>query len=154
MANYNKVILVGNLTRDPRLSYTANNTAVADFGLAVNRRWRGQDGQMKEEVMFIDCSVFGKSAETFSQYMAKGRPVLVEGRLQLQQWQTQDGQKRSKHAVVVENFRFMGPAGERGPGGGPPAPRAAQEPAAAAPADAAPSYDGPEPAGPTDDIPF
>ncbi len=154
MANYNKVILVGNLTRDPRLSYTANNTPVADFGLAVNRRWRGQDGQMKEEVMFIDCSVFGKSAETFSQYMAKGRPVLVEGRLQLQQWQTQEGQKRSKHAVIVENFRFMGPAGERGPGGGPGTPRAAQEPAAAAPADAAPNYEGPEPAGPADDIPF
>ena len=91
MANYNKVILMGNLTRDPQLSYTANNTAIAEFGLAVNRKRKGADGQMKEEAMFIDCKVFGKRAETFSQYMAKGRPVLIEGRLEFRQWQTPGG---------------------------------------------------------------
>ncbi len=88
--------------------------------------------------------------------MAKGRPILIEGRLQLQQWQAQDGQKRSKHVVVVEAFHFVGPAGDRAEGGGAPrGPRPAQQ-AAPAPneADAAPSYDGPEPAGPGDDIPF
>jgi single-strand DNA-binding protein len=154
MANYNKVILVGNLTRDPQLSYTANNTPVAEFGLAVNRRWKGPDGNLKEETLFVDCKVYGRQAETFSQYMAKGRPVLVEGRLEFRQWQTPEGQKRSKHGVVVESFRFMGPAGERGAGGGAAAPRAAQEPAGAAQADAAPNYEAPEPAGPADDIPF
>ena len=156
MANYNKVILMGNLTRDPQLSYTANNTAIAKFGLAVNRRWRGPDGQQKEETMFVDCDIFGKSAEVFSQYMTKGRPVLVEGRLQLQQWQTPEGQKRSKHVVIVENFHFVAPAGDRGEGGGgaPRGPRPAQQQAPAAEADSAPSYDGPEPAGPGDDIPF
>lgn len=151
MANFNKVILAGNLTRDPQLSYTANNTAVAEFGLAVNRRWRGPDGQNKEETMFVDCKVFGKQAETFSQYMSKGQPVLLEGRLEFRQWQSQDGQKRSKHAVVVEAFQFLGGSRE---GGAPRGPRAAQQQApAASEADAMPDYDGPDVA-PGDDIPF
>jgi single-strand DNA-binding protein len=153
MANYNKVILMGNLTRDPQLSYTANNTAVAKFGLAVNRRWRGADGQQKEETMFVDCDIFGKSAETFSQYMAKGRPVLIEGRLDFRQWQTPEGQKRSKHSIFVENFQFLG-GGDRAEGGGAPrGPRPAQQQAPASEADSAPNYEGPE-QGPGDDIPF
>jgi single-strand DNA-binding protein len=152
MANYNKVILAGNLTRDPQLSYTANNTAIAKFGLAVNRKWRGPDGQQKEETLFIDCDIFGKPAETFSQYMTKGQPVLLEGRLQLQQWQSQDGQKRSKHSVVVDGFQFLGGPRE---GGAPRGQRPAQQQApAASEGDVAPNYDAPTPAGPEDDIPF
>lgn len=152
MANFNKVILAGNLTRDPQLSYTANNTAVAEFGLAVNRKWKAGDGQQREDTMFVDCKVFGKSAEIFSQYMAKGRPVLIEGRLDFYQWQTPEGQKRSKHSIFVENFQFLGQGGG-GEGGGQqrrPAPQAAQ----AGQEQPSPDYDAPEPSGPADDIPF
>lgn len=108
MANYNKVILAGNLTRDPQLSYLPSNTPVAEFGLAINRKWRAQDGQMKEDTCFIDCRAYARSAETISQYMTKGRPILIEGRLQYQHWVAQDGSKRSKHIVVVEQFQFLG----------------------------------------------
>ena len=113
MANYNKVILVGNLTRDPQLSYLPSQTPVCEFGLAVNRRWRGQDGEQREETCFIDCRCYGKQAETFNQYMAKGRPVLIEGRLQYDRWEGQDGQKRSKHRISVQNFQFLGQGGGR-----------------------------------------
>jgi single-strand DNA-binding protein len=118
MANYNKVILVGNLTRDPQLSYLPSQTAVCEIGLAVNRRWRGQDGQQREETCFVDCKCFGRQAETLNQYMAKGRQLLVEGRLTLDTWETQDGQKRSKHRVVIENFQFLDSGGGGGAGGG------------------------------------
>ena len=111
MANYNKVILVGNLTRDPQMSYLPSQTPVVEFGIAVNRRWRGQDGQNREETCFIDCTAFGKQAETLNQYMSKGRPVLVEGRLQYDTWEGKDGTKRSKHRVVVERFQFLGQGG-------------------------------------------
>lgn len=108
MASYNRIILVGNLTRDPELSYTPSNTAICKFGMATNHKWRDRDQNTKEEVCFVDCVLFGKSAETFNQYMSKGRSVLVEGRLTLNQWTSQEGQKRSKHEVFVENFTFMG----------------------------------------------
>ncbi len=108
MANYNKVILVGNLTRDPQLSFLPSQTPVCEFGLAVNRRWRGQNGEQRESTCFIDCRLYGKRAETFNQYLAKGKPVLVEGRLELDTWESPDGQKRSKHRINVENFEFMG----------------------------------------------
>jgi len=85
MANFNKVILAGNLTRDPQLSYLPSNTPVCEFGMAINRKWRGQDGQMREEACFVDLRIFGRQAETFNQYMSKGRAVLVEGRLRLDQ---------------------------------------------------------------------
>jgi single-strand DNA-binding protein len=113
MANFNKVLLMGNLTRDPQLSYLPSQTAVVDFGLAVNRRWTGKDGQTKEEVCFVDCRAFGKPAETINKYLSKGRAVFVEGRLTLDSWTAQDGTKRSKHRVTVENFQFLGapPAG-------------------------------------------
>ncbi len=107
MANFNKVILVGNLTRDPVLSYLPNKTAVVELGIAVNRRWRSADGQQREETCFIDCRAFGRPAETINQYCAKGRPILLEGHLQYQQWTAQDGGKRSKHVIVVEGFQFM-----------------------------------------------
>lgn len=113
MANFNKVMLMGNLTRDPQLSYTPSQTAVVDFGLAVNRKWKGQDGENKEETCFVDCRAFGRTAENINKYLAKGRPLFVEGRLTFDSWTAQDGTKRSKHRVTVENFQFLG-----GPGGG------------------------------------
>ncbi|MGC9454911.1 MAG: single-stranded DNA-binding protein [Phycisphaerae bacterium] len=116
MANYNKVILVGNLTRDPQMSYLPSQTPVVEFGLAVNRRYKDQSGQQREETCFIDCKSFGKSAEILNQYMSKGRPILVEGRLHLDTWEAQDGSKRSKHRVIVEQFQFLGGGG----GGGAP----------------------------------
>jgi len=115
MANFNKVLLMGNLTRDPQLSYTPNQTAVVDFGLAVNRRWKGQDGENKEETCFVDCRAFGRTAENINKYLTKGRPLFVEGRLSFDSWTAQDGTKRSKHRVTVENFQFLGSPG--GPGG-------------------------------------
>ncbi len=113
MANYNKVLLIGNLTRDPQLSYLPSQTAVVEFGLAVNRRWTGKDGQKKEETCFIDCRAFSKTAETINKYLSKGRPIFVEGRLDFDTWTAQDGSRRSKHRVTVENFQFLGGA----PGG-------------------------------------
>jgi single-strand DNA-binding protein len=107
MANFNKVLLIGNLTRDPQLSYTPNQTAVADFGLAVNRKWKGQDGENKEETCFVDCRAFGRIAENINKYLTKGRPLFVEGRLTFDSWTAQDGTKRSKHRVTVENFQFL-----------------------------------------------
>ena len=112
MANFNKVFLIGNLTRDPQLSYLPSQTAVVEFGLAVNRRWTGKDGTKKEETCFVDCRAFGKPAETLNKYMSKGRPLLVEGRLTLDSWTAQDGSKRSKHRVTVENFQFLGSPGQ------------------------------------------
>ena len=82
MANYNKVILVGNLTRDPQMTYLPSQMPVVEFGLAVNRRWRGPDNQQREETCFVDCRAYGRQAETINQYMNKGKPILVEGRLQ------------------------------------------------------------------------
>ena len=108
MASYNRIVLVGNLTRDPQLSFTPSNTAICKFGLAMNHKWRDREGNTREEVCFVDCTVFGRAAETFNQYMSKGRPVLVEGRLSLNQWTTPEGDKRSKHEVVVDNFTFLG----------------------------------------------
>jgi len=110
---YNKVILWGNLTRDPQLSYTPNQTPVVDFGIAVNRKWKGQDGIEKEDVCFIDCSMFGKRAEVINKYLDKGMPLLVEGRLSFDQWEAQDGSNRSKHRVTVENFQFVPVSGQR-----------------------------------------
>lgn len=108
MASYNRIVLMGNLTRDPQLSYTPSNTAVCKFGIATNRKWRDRDGGDREDVCFVDCVLFGKGGEVFNQYMSKGRSVLVEGRLTLNQWTTPEGDKRSKHEVFVENFTFVG----------------------------------------------
>jgi single-strand DNA-binding protein len=121
MASYNKIIMIGNLTRDPQMSYLPSQTPVVEFGLAVNRRWRGSDNQQREETCFIDCRAYGKQAETINQYLAKGRSVLVEGRLEFDSWEGKDGVKRSKHRIFVERFSFVGPA----PAGG-AAPRAGQ----------------------------
>jgi len=108
MASYNRVILMGNLTRDPQLKTLPNSdTQACDFALAVNRRWKDTDGADKEEVMFIDCVAFGKPAQTIGENLAKGRPIHVEGRLRLEQWDQDDGQHRTKHRVVVEQFSFV-----------------------------------------------
>ncbi len=124
MASYNKVLLLGNLTRDPQLSYTPSQTAVVDFGLATNRKWTGQDGSQREETCFVDCRAFGKQAETINKYLTKGRPVFIEGRLTFDSWTAQDGTKRSRHRVTIESFQFLGSgggqaAGDQQPGPGP-----------------------------------
>ena len=115
MTGFNKVILAGNLTRDPEVRYTPGGMAIAKFGLAVNRRWKdSQSGEMKEEVTFVDIDAFGKSAETIGQYLKKGRPILIEGRLRLDQWDDkQTQQKRTKLGVVLESFTFLDSGGSR-----------------------------------------
>jgi single-strand DNA-binding protein len=153
MASFNKVILMGNLTRDPELRYTPKGMAVAKIGLAVNRTWRSEAGEQKEEVTFIDVDVWGRTAENVGQYMRKGSPILIEGRLKLDQWDDkQTGQKRSRLGVTAETVQFLSsgnrPAAE---GGAAPAPR----PRAAAPAAAAPAADTDGPPPPEDDdVPF
>lgn len=111
----NKVILIGNLTRDVELKYTQSNKAVARIGLAMNSKWKGQDGTWKEEVTFVDCEAWGTTAENMSKYLTKGRQVYVEGRLKLDEWEDQSGQKRSKLKVVIESCLFIGgrPDGEQ-----------------------------------------
>jgi single-strand DNA-binding protein len=116
--NLNKVFIMGNLTRDIELKRTpSNNTAVANIGLAVNRQYRVGD-ENKEETTFVDCEAWGRTAEVMHQYLAKGRPVLVEGRLKLDQWQDREGNNRTKLKVVVENFQFVDSRGGTGGGGG------------------------------------
>lgn len=143
MAGFNKILLMGNLTRDPQLSYTPNQTAVVDFGLATNRRWTGQDGSQRDETCFVDCRAFGRTAENINKYLSKGRPILIEGRLTFDTWTAQDGSKRSKHRVTVENFQFLpGPTGGSDPSDRGPGPDAGRG-----------RGPGPETA-PDDDIPF
>lgn len=109
MASLNKVFLAGNLTRNPELRYTPGGTAVAQFGIAVNRRYKNRDGQVQEEATFIDIEVWGKQAETASEYLTKGSSVLIEGRLKLDSWESkQTGEKRSKLRVVGERIQFIG----------------------------------------------
>lgn len=110
---FNKVILMGNLTRDPETRQTPNGQSVTNFSLAVNRTWKGQDGSTQEQVSFIDCVAWGRQGEVIAQYMQKGRPILVEGRLDQRSWE-QDGQKRSKIEVVVDNFNFVGGGNDGG----------------------------------------
>jgi len=153
MANFNKVILAGNLTRDPQLSYLPSNTPVVEFGMAINRKWKDQNGEMREDVCFVDLQAYGKQAETLNQYMNKGKPLLVEGRLKLDQWQGKDGEKRSRLRVVVENFQFLGaPSGGQRDGGGPPAGRTAEPARAGGGSDEMPPVEEAAAAG--DDIPF
>ncbi|MGO8704899.1 MAG: single-stranded DNA-binding protein [Candidatus Brocadiia bacterium] len=169
MANVNKVFLIGNLTRDPELRYTPQGTAVGEFGIAINRQWKGPNGEKKEEVCFVDCQAWARGAEIISEYCKKGSSLFVEGRLKLDSWEGKDGQKRSRMRVVVENFQFLGaPTGRRAPaegapGGGQgspqPPPRGrprAQEPEGP-PADAGadePPESAPEGGKVNDEIPF
>ncbi len=158
MASFNKVILAGNLTRDPEMRYTPKGTAVVRITLAVNRTYTGEDGQKKEEVSFIDVDAWGRQAEVISQYMKKGRPLLVEGRLKQDTWEDKNThQKQSKIKVVLEGFSFIDSRGADSGSGEAARPRtataaaAAPAPAAAAPAEATEA----EPAAPEeDDVPF
>lgn len=116
MANFNKVILMGNLTRDVEMRTTQGGTSIAKLGMAINRKWSGQGGEQKETTCFVDMTAFGKQAELLNQYVGKGSPLFVEGRLEYSTWESQDGGKKSKLEVIIENFQFLG--GARGAGGG------------------------------------
>ena len=145
MASYNKVILMGNLTRDPELKYLPSGSAVANVGLAVNRNWTDREsGEKREEVCFVDLEAFGRTAETMNEYLQKGRPVLIEGRLRYRTWETDDGQRRGKHDILVERFQFVGSRQDSSEQGG-----------YSQPGDAAPQSSASD-AGPAteDDIPF
>lgn len=108
MASFNKVILMGNLTRDPELRVTPNGNNICKFSIATSRTFKTQDGDQREETTFVDIDVFGRRAEVIAKYFTKGKPILVEGRLKLDQWENQSGEKRSKLLVVLENFSFVG----------------------------------------------
>ncbi len=119
MPNYNKVILMGRPTRDPEVRYASNGNAIAKLSVAVNRVWRNKEGQQQEETTFVDVDAFGRQAETISQYLSKGRPIFLEGRLKLDQWDDkQTGQKRSRLGVVLDRFEFIDSRGEGGGSGG------------------------------------
>jgi len=120
MASFNKVILLGNLTRDPEVRYTPKGTAVTDLGLAVNRTYTADNGEKREEVTFVDVTFWGRTAEVAGEYLKKGRPVFVEGRLQLDSWDDKtSGQKRTKLKVIGENMQMLGsPRGGAAGGGG------------------------------------
>ncbi len=168
MPNYNKVLLMGNRTRDVELKYTPNNMAVANLAIAVNRKYKGNDGELKEETTFVDCEAWAQTAENLSKFFSKGRPIFLEGRLKLDQWQDKEGGNRSKLKVVVESFQFVDSKSGAGAGGGGgagneggyvDAPRRAPAAAGAASAGGGKpqgnSYTGPthEPLG-DEDIPF
>jgi single-strand DNA-binding protein len=155
MASFNKVILAGNLTRDPELRYTPKGTAICQIGLAINRTYNTDSGEKKEEVTFVDVEAWARTAEVIAQYLKKGRPILIEGRLKLDQWDDkQTGQKRSRLKVVCENFQFLDSGGARAEGEAPaaPRPRPAASPAAPPAQGAAPDPDEPPHEG--DDVPF
>jgi single-strand DNA-binding protein len=122
MASLNKVMLLGNLTRDPELRYAPNGTPVANFGMAINRRYR-QGEEWREEVCYVDVVTFGRQAETVGEYLSKGNLTMIEGRLQWRSWETEDGQKRSKHEVVANNVQFMPRMQGDGSGAGVPSRR-------------------------------
>jgi single-strand DNA-binding protein len=143
MASFNKVILIGNLTRDVELKYLPKGTAVCNLSLAVNRRWKNEVGEEKEDVYFAECKAFGKQAETIAQYVKKGHPLMVEGRLTREEWDDKKtGEKRSTTRIMIETFQFLKGRDE----GAAPAPAPRRE---AAPAAAAPKADLDE-----DDVPF
>lgn len=147
MASVNKVTLIGNLTRDPELKYTPKGTAVCKFGIACNRKWKDDSGQQKEDVTFIDVDAWGRTAEAISQYLKKGRPIYIEGRLKLDQWDDkQTNQKRSKLGVVCESFQFL----DSGSGQGSSRPNSAES-SGKAPSQSAPDT---HPAPEDDDVPF
>jgi single-strand DNA-binding protein len=118
-SSFNKVILMGNLTRDPQLKYLPTQTAVAEFGIAMNRKFKTASGEDREEVTFVDCAAFGRTGEVINQSFQKGKPIFIEGRIKYDSWEDkQGGGKRSKISVVVENFQFVGDKGGGGGGAG------------------------------------
>ncbi len=143
----NKVFLMGNLTRDVQVKHTANTTAVANLGLAVNRRYKNAGGEMQEETTFVDCEAWGRTAETMGKYLSKGRPVFIEGRLRLNEWEDREGNRRSKLLVVVDTFTFVDSRGGGGADGGQ---RDSYQSTSTAPAGGG----GPSGGASDDDIPF
>lgn len=141
---FSKTILLGNLTRDPDLRKTASGLAVAKFGLAINRSYTTKDGERRDEVTFVDIDAFGKQAEVIAKYLSKGSPLMVEGRLKLDQWEDDSGQKRSKLGVVLETFQFVGGGNREGP----------SEPSSAPRGSAAPSGSKDDDAFEEEDVPF
>jgi len=158
MANFNKVILAGNLTRDPELKYTPKGTAVTGFGMAINRKWKTETGETREEVTFVDIDAFGRQAEVISQYFKKGRPILMEGRLKFDQWEDKNThQKQSKLRVVLETFSFIdsGRTGDVAVASDAPRIRTATTPVAPPASGAAAAPAEPDaPAVEEDDVPF
>ena len=149
MSSFNKVILMGNLTRDPELRVTPNGNNICKFSVATSRSYKTQDGEQREETTFVDIDVFGRRAEVIAKYFTKGKPILVEGRLKLDQWENQSGEKRSKLHVVLENFSFVGSRGESPESGyeeTAPPPRKPPEPSSTPPPAANEDVD--------DDVPF
>ncbi len=151
MPNLNRVLLIGNLTRDPETKYTPKGTAVTDIGLAVNRAWKDDSGEKKEEVTFVDVTLWGRQAEVAQEYLKKGRPVFIEGRLQLDTWtDKQTDQKRSRLRVVAENLQMLGSRDDSGsearsPAGNQPPPRQAPAPAAKSQPSPDPDFDAEPP---------
>ncbi len=117
MASFNRVILMGNLTRDPEMRQTQNGTSICRFSIAVNRSFSSQDGSQRDETCFVDVDSFGRTAENISKYFSKGKPILVEGRLRQDSWEDKQGQKRTKLVVVLERFEFIGSARDQQSGG-------------------------------------
>ena len=164
MADLNKVLLMGNLTRDPEVRYTPKGTAVGDLGIAINETYKAQDGTVKESVIYVDVEVWGRQAETCKQYLTKGRPVFVEGRLKLDQWETPQGEKKKLMRVRADRVQFLGSSGgggtrSGGEGGGSYRGPASERPsqAIATPQRPTPAAAGNEDAPPLpddDDIPF
>lgn len=114
MPNYNKTLIMGHLTRDIEIR-TAGSTQVGNFGIAVNHKYKTARGEQREDVTFIDCTAWGKTAETMAQYLSKGKPVFIEGRLKMEEWEDKNGGgKRTKHVIVVDNFQFVGSGGGSG----------------------------------------
>jgi single-strand DNA-binding protein len=165
---YNKIILAGNLTRDIEIRYTQSGSAIGSTAIATSRKFKSQTGEQKEEVLFVDITFFGRTAEIANQYLRKGSKVLVDGRLKLDQWTAQDGSKRSKHSVTVENLQMLGSKDEAAPMGGngygqqggssyeEPTPNNYSQPAPSAPASAPqqPASNIPEIDINEDEIPF
>jgi single-strand DNA-binding protein len=155
MANLNKVLLMGNLTRDPEVRYTPKGTAVAELGIAVNRVYSGENGEKREEVTFVDVTVWGRTAENVGEYLKKGRPVFIEGRLQLDSWEDkQSGQKRNKLKVVADNVQFLGSRGGAGGGGPEEGDEGLRSRAGSSPRSSAPPKNTPPPEPADDEIPF
>lgn len=158
MANYNKVLLMGNITRDIEVRHLpTSNTAVAKIGIAVNRKWRDAAGELKEEVTFVDCEAFGKTAENISKFFSKGKPIFLEGRLKLDTWKDKtDGSNRSKLKVVIDTFEFVESRAGGGGGGAPSGQTRSQSSAPAGAAAGRPAPASPEGYEPIqeEDIPF
>lgn len=152
MASFNRVILLGNLTRDPEVRYTPQGTAVCDVGIAVNERRKNAAGEWIDEVVYVDVTLWGRTAEVAGEYLTKGSPLLIEGRLRLDTWESQDGQKRSRLRVVGERMQMLGSrgSGEGGTGGGMRQRRPATSGGSGPAADDMPPADIP----PDDDVPF